>query len=786
VSPVRHTRQLGRRSAGRCRPAGFFLWAGTAVIVAQQWWGDGPVGSALYLSCGLIASATLALAARRTDAPAAWRLIAAGLLLFTAGDALWAWYGLAGEEVPVVSVADAAYAAGYLPLGAALTLLLRRGRRQDLDGIIDGAIVGVSVIAGVWLLVIAPGMDHEGSLAAQILTSLYPVGDLTLLTMVIRLLTSRSRRASPQMALLAAGLATTFSADLAYLVVTGGATTEYTHWFDVGWLAGYVLVGAAALAPAGTADASPATTEDDAGAGLARVAALAAALAVPGILALARAAEADTSTLVLVGGSELVLVALVSTRLGRLVARVRRQLVDARRLHAELGHQATHDPVTGLRNRQSLTDELTAALARRAPGAAVGLLFIDLDQFKAVNDTLGHGAGDRILRATADRIRGALRADEIVARFGGDEFVVLLPEVASPDDAMATAERLSEAVRIPSQVGGDQVVVTATVGVVVADDPSTTAEAVLADADAALLEGKYEGRDLVVAFTSSMRQHLDRWLETENELRRALARDELRLYYQPEIDLDGQELFGVEALVRWQHPERGLVPPADFLPVAERSGLIVPLGRWVVEEACRQARRWRDDLGAAAPVISVNVSPIQLTREDLSAHIERQLSRHGLPASALRVELTETALVNADPRVGLQLQRLRDLGIDVAMDDFGTGYFSLSHLKRLAVNIIKIDRSFVAGLGRERTDDAIVHAVIDLARRLGVRTIAEGVETAEQTALLRAAGCDVAQGYFYARPMPATELDALIASGAIAPPTSTGRMAAGSDRPVTA
>jgi EAL domain-containing protein (putative c-di-GMP-specific phosphodiesterase class I) len=268
-----------------------------------------------------------------------------------------------------------------------------------------------------------------------------------------------------------------------------------------------------------------------------------------------------------------------------------------------------------------------------------------------------------------------------------------------------------------------------------------------------------------------MRHHLDRWLETENELRRAMTGGELQLYYQPEIDLATEALFGVEALLRWHHPRRGLVLPGDFLPVAERSGLIVPIGRWVIEEACRQARRWRDTMGDAAPVISINVSPIQLAREDLSTHVERQLRRRGLPASAVRVELTETALVSTDPKVGAQLQRLRDLGIDVAVDDFGTGYFSLSHLKRLAINLIKIDRSFVAGIGHDRTDDAIVHAVIDLARRLGVRTIAEGVETAEQVALLRAAGCDIAQGFHYARAVPASDLDALIARGVITTPT---------------
>jgi diguanylate cyclase (GGDEF)-like protein len=770
-----------RRADGGNRSAGLFVAAGAAVVAAQQVWSDGAVGRALYLLCGVVASALMALRARRTDTPAAWRLLAAGFLLFTVGDAIWVWYGSYGEEVPVVSLADAAYAGGYLPLGAALVLFLRRGRQWDVDGLIDGAIVGVSVLVAVWLLVIEPGLGGDGSLVAQLLTSLYPVADVMFLTVVGRLLIGRSRPVSPRMALLAAGFATTFAGDLAYLVVTGGATTEYSHWFDVTWLAGYVLAGAAALAPGGTSRPH-ADSDTERGSGLARVVALAVALAVPGVLALVRAAEPTGSTLVLVGLSALALVVLVSTRLGRLVTRVRRQLVDARLLHAELEHQATHDPVTGLRNRQSLTDELTAALARRGPGDALGLLFIDLDQFKAVNDTLGHGAGDRLLRAVADRLRGAVRAGEIVARFGGDEFVVLLPEVSSADEAVATAERLASVLRSPSQVGGDPVVVTATVGVVVTDDPSATAGDVLADADAALLEGKHQGRDVVVAFTSSMRQHLDRWLETENALRRAIAQGELRLFYQPEVTLDGEVLFGVEALVRWQHPHRGLVLPGDFLPVAERSGLIVPLGRWVVEEACRQARRWHDDLGEAAPVISVNVSPIQLTREDLSAHIERHLALHGLPASALRVELTETALVNADPQVGVQLQRLRDLGIDVAMDDFGTGYFSLSHLKRLAVNLIKIDRSFVAGLGQDRTDDAIVHAVVDLARRLGVRTIAEGVETVEQAILLREAGCDVAQGYLYARPMPAADLDALIASGAILAPQAAGRVATGTAR----
>jgi diguanylate cyclase (GGDEF)-like protein len=726
---------------------------------------------------------------RRTlDRSTAWRLIALGCLLSLLGDTVWEAIELLGGEVPVVSVADLFSAAGYLPLGVGLLALLRDGPgHRDVDAVIDGAIVGVATMTATWLLWVEPSLAVDGSRPAQVIEAGFALADLVLVTLVVRLLLDRARPTDRATVLLALSLASSFVGALTYLVVTHGAPSSYSRWIDVTWIAAYGLLAVAAVsALRESRRPAPAPRPKDTLAAIgararwssiARVAALGLALGVPAAIALLRGVVAPDAALVVLGAADLALVGLVTARLGRLVALVRRQLGDARDLHATLAYQATHDLVTGLPNRDLFAAELQRALdvarARGTPGTAA-VLFVDIDHFKAVNDTLGHEAGDRLLQAVAGRLTEALRAGDMAARFGGDEFVVLLERVGTPAEAVAVGHRVADAVRAPVAMAGESMVVTATVGVTVADDPDAFAEDVLRQADAALLEGKHRGRDVVVAYDASMRDHLAVWLETENELRRALDGGQLRLHYQPEIDLASSALFGVEALLRWEHPTRGELGPGDFLPVAESSGLIVPVGRWVIEEACRQARRWHDRFGAEAPPISVNVSPTQLAREDVGAHVERVLRDHRLPTAALRVEVTETALVSDHPNVGRQLQKLHDVGVEVAVDDFGTGFHSLSHLKRLAVDLIKIDRSFVAGIGRDRTDDAIIHAVVDLARRLGVRTIAEGVESPGQQALLREAGCDVAQGHLYAPPMTAAEIEAGIAGGSLplAPPRS--------------
>jgi diguanylate cyclase (GGDEF)-like protein len=719
-----------------------------------------------------------------------WRLIATGCLLLVGGAWIMLGYQSATGVVPLVSVADALWLVGYAVLLPGVLLLGRGARRHDVDALVDGAIIGFAALTATWLLFIGPSLaGGTGETLSRVVNTFYPVIDLALLTLVLRQLLDRSNRQRPAV-LLALGLAVLFITNLGYLMSTDAIDPRYGRWLEATWVAGVLLLTAAAVlgsraeARSDTAGIppSPALGPASADIGPGRLLAIALGLAVPPVLAIEWGLVTGDIRMVVLGVAGLVMVALGTLRLGLLVAVVRRQLQDARALQATLAHQAAHDPVTDLPNRERFTAELDRALADRGDGGPVAVLFVDLDQFKAVNDTLGHDAGDRLLRAVAARIGGVLRAGDVLARFGGDEFVVLLHGIESEEEAAAVGGRVAAAVRTPAAVppvgpepigpqagraGADRVVITATVGVVVTADPEVSAADVLRDADAALLEGKERGRDVVVMFASSMRDHLARWLNMEHDLRRAVEQGQLRLSYQPEIDLATLSLFGVEALLRWEHPEHGVMHPGAFLSVAESSGLIAPIGRWVIEEACRQARAWRDRFGDRAPVISVNVSPTHLAREDVCGHVERNLRRHHLPAAALRVEVTETALLSDQPHVRAQVQRLHDLGIEVAVDDFGTGFFSLSHLKGLAADLIKIDRSFVSGVGTDRTDDAIIHAVIDLSRRLGVRTIAEGVESGEQISLLIAAGCDVVQGFHYARPMSASELEARIDDGTI-------------------
>jgi diguanylate cyclase (GGDEF)-like protein len=449
-------------------------------------------------------------------------------------------------------------------------------------------------------------------------------------------------------------------------------------------------------------------------------------------------------------------------------------------------YRALHDPLTGLANRGLLMDKLGQALARarRRPGC-VAVLFLDLDRFKVVNDSLGHAVGDEILVEVARRLEAVMGSADTVARLGGDEFVVLAEDVADVDQALALARRLRQAVAAPMAVaGGQRVVVTASVGVALSapgvdfrdgdgdgagDGESSvpTRSTLLWDADVAMYRAKDRGRDRVQVFEDGLRAGSLGRFRSEAMLRHALDHDGLRLHYQPLVDLRSGALAGAEALVRLHHPERGLVPPAEFIPVAEETGLVVPLGAWVVAEAAAQAAAWRaiQPPGVPAMTVSINLSGRQLATPGFAVEVGAAIARSGADASHLCFEITENALLDADGGSVATLDRLKELGVRLAIDDFGTGHSSLTWLRRLPADYLKVDRTFVAGLGTDPGDTAIVRAVLDLGRALGLATVAEGVETAEQLAALRDLGCDWAQGYHLARPGPAETVTALLDNG---------------------
>jgi diguanylate cyclase (GGDEF)-like protein/PAS domain S-box-containing protein len=449
------------------------------------------------------------------------------------------------------------------------------------------------------------------------------------------------------------------------------------------------------------------------------------------------------------------------------VANVIASAIDAAAAVDHLRHNALHDGLTGLPNRALVLDRLELALtAAAAAGTQVAVLVCDVDRFKVVNDGMGHAAGDAVLCAVAEQLRAQVRPGDTVGRFGGDEFVVVCPEVGDVDAVVAIAERLAEAVSEPVQVGSTELVATASIGIAVGSEPGEAAAAgLLRDADAAMYRAKARGRNRFELFDDAMRARADRRLRTETELRKALEREELLLHYQPVLDLATEEVVGVEALLRWQHPTRGLLEPEQFVEIAGDSGLVPRVGAWAFGEAARQTAAWVAAGSWGGRFTAVNLAPRQLSDRHLLERIDDALERTGCDPASLRIEITEEALVDSELAAS-SLIALRDRGLGISVDDFGTGYSSLAYLKRLPVDALKLDQGFVAGLGDDGDDMVIAAAVIVMAQALGLRVVAEGVETRPQLEVLRAMGCDLVQGYLFARPMPAAELEAWLADRA--------------------
>ena len=442
-------------------------------------------------------------------------------------------------------------------------------------------------------------------------------------------------------------------------------------------------------------------------------------------------------------------------------------ITERKEAEERLKHRALHDPLTDLPNRQLALDRLIHALARteRRVGSGVAVLFLDLDRFKIINDSLGHEAGDLLLVAAGQRLKGCLRSEDTLARFGGDEFVVLVEDLEGPEQAIRIAERLIECLEEPFVLeGGRELFIRTSVGIAFGKGGTKSAETLLRDADTAMYRAKHD-RSGYTVFDPDLYERAVRRLHLENDLRPAVEREELVLHYQPIFDLGSREVWGVEALVRWKHPEKGLLGPTEFIALAEETGLIVPIGGWVLNEACRRTKGWQQSYprGAALRVI-VNLSATQLHHPEGEETIREALASSGLGAESLSLDITESAFLGALEGNALALQRIENLGVGIFIDDFGTGYSSLSYLKRLPADALKIDKSFVKGLGEDVEDTAIVHMVIELAHTLGLEVIAEGVETEEQVALLEEMGCDMAQGYHFTRPLPAEEIPAFLTS----------------------
>jgi diguanylate cyclase (GGDEF)-like protein/PAS domain S-box-containing protein len=440
-----------------------------------------------------------------------------------------------------------------------------------------------------------------------------------------------------------------------------------------------------------------------------------------------------------------------------------RDITTRKTLENELKRQAFHDSLTGLANRALFADRLDHALSRaRRFGHSLAVLFIDLDDFKTVNDSLGHGEGDQLLITAAERLSGAVRAGDTIARMGGDEFAVLIEDPADGGTPIDVARRLLATLEPPFERGIKELFVHASIGIAVSASKNQSADDLLRNADVAMYNAKSNGKNRVEIFTPSMHEAAVARLILKGDLERALERGEFSLVYQPIMDLETSRIAGVEALVRWSHAERGVVGPIEFIPVAEETGLIIPLGRWVLEEACRQARLW--NLDPTRPLsMSVNVSGRQLQQPGFVEEVAGVLARSELDPARLTLELTESVLMHDAEAATVTLRKLKSLGIRIAVDDFGTGYSSLSYLRRFPIDELKIDRSFVAGMGDGPEQSAVVLSILKLAEILHLATVAEGIEEAGQLAELQLLGADLGQGYFFAKPLHPDAITRLVA-----------------------
>lgn len=433
-------------------------------------------------------------------------------------------------------------------------------------------------------------------------------------------------------------------------------------------------------------------------------------------------------------------------------------ITDRKQLEERLVHQAYHDPLTELPNRALFSNRLEHALARSKRQAhRLAVLFLDLDHFKLINDTLGHDAGDRVLISVAERVRGCLRPGDTVARLGGDEFTILLEDLSGAREAEQIAERITAALAAPFSLASQDLYVTTSIGIVMRTESHRTPEDLLRDADVALYRAKDAGRARFAIYDASMGSAMVERVNLEADLRRALDRDELTLHYQPQLDLTNGEVVAVEALVRWLHPDRGWVSPAQFLPVAEESGMINAIDGWVLREACRQGRSWSDQLGREL-TISVNVSGRQLRRPELVENLARILYETRFAARSLKLEISEIAVMADTTRTADTLNLLQQLGVHVVIDDFGTGYSSLTQLKRFPIDTLKLDGTLVHGLGHDADAAMIAGAVIGLAHNLGLKVIAEGIEHIEQLDHLRALRCEYGQGNHFSLPLNAVAM----------------------------
>jgi diguanylate cyclase (GGDEF)-like protein len=763
------------------RRSWLFLASGLAVaalfVVVQ---GAPVLQACLYLATSLAQSVAVVVAVRRAN-PACrrgWYGLAAGVALFSVANAVWYGYPvLLGRTLPFPSVADPTFFAAYTCIGVSLVFFIRArsARAEGVGALVDSAVITVAAAFLAWIHVLGPTAAPSAGSELQRITALtYPLFDLALFALVARMVFTRGER-SPAFWLVCGFVAAQLATDVAYSLALLDGTFRYGRPMTAGWMASYALIGAAALHPSMRTLGANAGNATRPYAPMLRLAVVSmAALVVPAVAVF----DHDVSSPLLVGTGA-VLFVLAVVRMAVLVRELHAKttILETRerelnatvhrlnRSEEDLFQQAHFDALTGLPNRPHFQHRLQVAVAR--PDVPVALMLLDLDRFKTVNDSLGHAAGDTMLVEVARRLRDGLRGVDVVARLGGDEFTILAAGVGT-EEACDLAARIVALLDLPITIGSHQVFCQASIGIAVGRDGSHTPAELLRDADAAMYSAKRHGGRRYELFSCDMHERaLDR-LALESDLRGVVLGEEMFLTYQPLVALADGRLVGFEALLRWRHPDRGMVPPDVFVPIAEDNGSIVGIGRWVIGQACRQLRQWQLAYPDRGPLgINVNVSARQLADRAIVRDVSRVLRETGLDPALLTLEITETMIMADEEAVRHCLAELKTLGVRISVDDFGTGYSSLGHLDRFPVDELKIDRSFVARLGSEGDGSGVAAAAIRLARSLHIDVVAEGIERDDQLVELRRTSCTLGQGYLFSRPLDAAAAGAYIRDGVV-------------------
>ena len=715
----------------------------------------GPLNPATFPILSIITVSSILIGVRCNNVTVRWPWywIAAGVTLFFFGGVARAGY----ETLGVISadrnlIPDIITIPGYLICAVGFFGIVRsrqRGRDNEMDALLDASVAALAAMALGWVFVVNPTLLHQSPLSVRVVLAAYPTLSMFLVALTASFAFTGASRGRANKLLLVS-MAFVLFGDIVYTLIETHTISLPSDIIDLPYAISFVILIGAVLHPSVESLTTPATAAETAPT-LGRLVVVAVALAIPGLITIMRV-DAPTPDRIAMG---VIVLALTAAAIARLFRAVKAHA----RSEARLTHQATHDMLTGLPNRAYVHEFLGDALTwAREHQTLVTLLFLDVDRFKLVNDSYGHTHGDAFLLAVARRLRESTRPTDLVARIGGDEFVIVVKELRGETEALDVAERTRKLFSEPFEVRGAEIASSVSIGVSIANgrDPESNAESMIRDADPAMYGAKESGRDAVAIFDVSMRDRVSKRLDLERDLHHALERGELELFYQPIVDMASGRVRGFEALLRWQHPAWGMISPLSFIPVAEETGMIVEIGGWVIDEACRQMAIWQTELPRGEQMtISVNLSARQLRDQSIVGRVQNALGRSGLRREALTLELTESTLMENPANAAELLTGLKDLGVHLAIDDFGTGYSSLAYLRRFPVDIVKIDRAFIIDLENEDSaDGSLVAAIVAMADALGVTTVAEGVETETQAERLLALGCTVAQGYLYSRPAP--------------------------------